>query len=220
MMDQEALEPLLCAARAGDRSAFDRLQAALLPPAARFVRRLLGEPDAEEDLLREAFLALYQNLYRMDRPGALLPFLCRVLRNQCYDLLRRRERHDTVSLDGGGWGDDGDGPDWSERLPSPRPSPEESVQRFFLWAEVQAAVDRLPERQREVLILYADADLTYAGVAEALNLDPGTVRSLLYQARQNLYRRLRPDTLAALGVEGEESGGRKQETGKAGNSLS
>lgn len=198
MMEQDALEPLLEQARAGDRAAFDRLQAILLRPARRFVGRLLGEPEAEEDLLREAFLALYLNLHRMDRPGALLPFLCRVLRNQCYDLLRRRGRFETVSLDDSCEGEERH---LYERLSAPTPSPEESVNRLLLWAEVQAAIDRLPERQREVMLLYSDADLTYAGVAETLGVDLGTVRSTLYHARQNILRRLSPETLAALGVE-------------------
>jgi|GEM_PF-5683809 DNA-directed RNA polymerase specialized sigma24 family protein len=81
---------LLCRAKAGERNAFDLLQEELL---------LLGGYEAEEDVLREAFLALYLNLHRIDREMALLPFLYRVARNKSYDILRERGRFDAVSLD-------------------------------------------------------------------------------------------------------------------------
>jgi RNA polymerase sigma factor (sigma-70 family) len=52
--------------------------------------------------------------------------------------------------------------------------------------EAMAAVARLPRRQREVLLLYAWADLSYEQVARALELPPGTVRSRLARARTRL----------------------------------
>jgi RNA polymerase sigma-70 factor (ECF subfamily) len=194
------LSALLGQAQRGDRAAFDALQAALLKPISRFVARLIGPDEAEKDVVREAFLALYLNLDRMDRPDAILPFLYRVARNRSYDILRKQGRFDIVPLD--------PGPETagvrSEYLPAHGPTPAESVERIFLWSEVRKAIDRLPEQQRQTLILYAEEDFSYPQIAEAMATDIGTVRSRLYHARRNLMRCLRPDTLQALGLAPEK----------------
>jgi RNA polymerase sigma factor (sigma-70 family) len=48
---------------------------------------------------------------------------------------------------------------------------------------------------RETLLLYAWADLTYEGIAAAMEVPVGTVRSRLYRARRTLRTRLNPETL-------------------------
>jgi RNA polymerase sigma-70 factor, ECF subfamily len=52
------------------------------------------------------------------------------------------------------------------------------------------AVADLPAEQREVLLLFAWAELDYAGIARALGVPPGTVRSRLHRARQRLRGQL------------------------------
>ena len=77
-------------AKAGNRTAFDRLQETLNPSVRRFVRRLVGISEAEDDIVQDAFLALYMNLERLESIEHLRPFLFRVVRNRCYDTLRRQ----------------------------------------------------------------------------------------------------------------------------------
>jgi RNA polymerase sigma-70 factor, ECF subfamily len=122
----------------------------------------------------------------------LRPFVYRVARNVCYDELRRQGRYDTVPLDAT--------PDEGVNLPAPGPGISEMVERLYLWAEVHAAMDRLPELQRQALILYSEEDLTYAEIAEVMATDIGTIRSRLFHARQGLMRRLRPEVLQAFGI--------------------
>jgi RNA polymerase sigma-70 factor (ECF subfamily) len=190
---------LLEHARSGDHAAFDRLQMALDAPVRRFVRRLIGPSDAEDDIVRGVFLALYMNLERLDRPERLRPFVFRVVRNLCYDELRRKGRFQFVSLEGDT--DDADAP--LHFLPDGRLPPDEVVHWALLYGEVQRAMDRLPELQRQALILYSEEDLTYAQIAEAMATDIGTVKSRIHHARKNLARRLRPEILDALGVKKE-----------------
>jgi RNA polymerase sigma-70 factor (ECF subfamily) len=63
---------------------------------------------------------------------------------------------------------------------------------------MMAAVARLPRRQREVLLLAAWADLTYAEVARALDLPIGTVRSRLARARSRLGAETAPEPARPL----------------------
>lgn len=186
---------LLCRAQNGDRAAFDLLQRELLPRVLRFARRLLGiaSEAAAQDVTRDAFLALYLNLSRLDGENALLPFLFRVVRNRSYDLLRQQGRFETVSLD------------LTDNRPAVAshlapPDPEQIVTRMQAWSQVQEAIDHLPEVQRQTLLLFSEEDLTYAEIAGVMGVEVGTVRSRLFHARRNLVRHLRPDTLDTLGL--------------------
>jgi RNA polymerase sigma-70 factor (ECF subfamily) len=195
-VSRETESELLRRAKSGDRAAFDTLRKVLEPPVLRFARNLVGYSETEEDVLQNAFIALWVNLARIDPVERLRPFLFRIVRNLCYDELRRRGRFRAVSLDTG-WEEPAE-PDHGLR--DPRPPPDEEVQRILLIAEVQRAMQRLPELQRQALILHAIEDLPYAEVAVAMDTDIGTVKSRIHYARRNLQRLLRPDTKAALGL--------------------
>ncbi len=190
-------------ARAGDRAAFDRLQTLLQAPMRRFLRRLIGSSVEEEDILRNAFLALYLNLERLSTSENLRPFLFRVLRNLCYSELRRQGRFATVSLDT----DVAPTGSALRNLPEQRPSPYDQIQWLLLYGEVQQAMERLPELQRQTLFLYFEEELTYQQIAEAMATDIGTVKSRIHYARQNLIRHLSPDVAEALGIHKEKKHG-------------
>ena len=191
-MTETTEQGLLQLARTGDRDAFAQLQAALEGPARRFVRKLVGASDSEDDIVQNAFFALYMNLDRLDEGDKLRPFLFRVLRNQCYDELRAQGRYQWVSVDSG---DDAE----LESLPAEtHTQPEEATHWLLLYSQVQDAIQQLPELQRQTLLLYTTADLSYAEIANAMNTSIGTVKSRLHHARRNLLALLPPDTLVAL----------------------
>lgn len=197
-MTETTERDLLQLARNGDRDAFAQLQAALEGPARRFVRKLIGASDAEDDIVQNAFFALYVNLDRLDEGDKLRPFLFRVLRNQCYDELRAQGRYEWVSVD---TGDDAE----LESLPAAaHTQPEEATHWLLLYSEVQDAIQQLPEMQRQTLLLYTVMDLSYVEIAEAMNTSVGTVKSRLHYAKRNLVRLLPEDTRAALNVGNEE----------------
>lgn len=184
---------LLQRARAGDTEAFEALRALLEPAARSFTRRLIGE--ADEDIVQEAFFALYMNLQRLDPPEKLRPFLFRVIRNRCYDRLRAQGRFEVVSLDEDTFaGSETRG----AQIASDEPPPDETTYWLMIYAEVQQAMEKLPELQRQALILYGELGLSYAEIAEVMNVSTGTVKSRLYYAKRNLVRLISPETMKAL----------------------
>jgi RNA polymerase sigma-70 factor (ECF subfamily) len=192
-------EELLQRAKAGERSAFDLLRKKLEGRVRHFVQRLVGQSDSEEDIVQDAFIALYMNLGRIDPPAHLRPFLFRVVRNRCYDELRRKGRFQWVSLDGDG----GESEALLSHLADRAPRPDEVVQWHFLLSQVQEAIDRLPELQRQTLILLCEEGLSYAQVAEAMATDIGTVKSRVHYGRKALMRQLGPGIVDALGLRKE-----------------
>ncbi len=190
---------LLLLAQSGDEEAFSTLQLLLEAPARAFTRRLIGEVD--EDIVQDSFLALYMNLERMEPPEKLRPFLFRVIRNRCYDRLRADGRFEVVSLDD--TLDDGFGSDTREaQIASDDINPEEATHWTMLYAEVQQAMQQLPELQRQALILYSEASLSYEEIADVMNVSVGTIKSRLYYAKRTLVRLLSPETRRALEGEG------------------
>ncbi len=198
-MSDSGAHELFEKAKTGNNAAFDRLQETLDASVRRFVRRLVGISDAEDDIVQDAFLALYMNLERLESSGHLRPFLFRVVRNCCYDTLRHQGRFQFVPLDV----DSKDSAVDLSFLADLRKQPDEELHWKLLHAEVQKAIDRLPEVQRQAMILYCEEDLTYTQIAEAMATDIGTVKSRIFYGRKNLRKLLKPEILEALGIEKE-----------------
>ncbi|HEY3283136.1 MAG TPA: RNA polymerase sigma factor [Armatimonadota bacterium] len=186
----------------GDDAGLEALRAALEPSLRHFVRRLVGPGLDPEDILQEAFIALHLNRQRIDPELGPRPFLYRIVRNRCYDELRRRGRYRVQSLDGA----DGE-PGVEELVRDLQPGPEAALVRGLAQTELRHAMDRLPEPQRQALILYGEEDLSYAEVAAVLGTDVGTVKSRIHYGRKSLLRHTSPWALEALGVRKEQSNG-------------
>lgn len=181
-MTAEIEQTLLQRAQQGQPDAFAALRLYLEPQVRRYIWHVLGHSLAEDDIVQDVFTALYLNLERMVPPEKLKPFLFRVTRNRCYDLLRYQGRHKAVPL--------------TVNIPANAPPLEEDAHALLLYQQVKAAMARLPEPQRQVLLLYAEEDFSYEEIAAALEINIGTVKSRLHQARQAVKQMMQnPDLL-------------------------
>lgn len=195
---------LLRRAQAGDYDAFERLYALLEPGIGRFVRRLVGHGTESEDIVQDTFLALYTHLDNIVPASRLRPYVYRIARNHCYDRLRLWGRYEEVSIDAS----DGDSEAGSKReatFHAPlhlqdefSTAPDEAAHWLLLSMEVRSAIDRLPHHQRQTLILYCEEELTYAEIAEVMEVSIGTVKSRLFHAKKTLRGLVRPEVLLAI----------------------
>ena len=192
--DHEAERELLKQAQTGDYMAFESLHTLLEPAIARFVRRLIGPGQEAEDIVQETFIAFYMNLSRLDPKEKVRPYVFRIARNRCYDLMRRNGRYEQLSLD-----DEPTSVRISFDLDSQNGKPPDEVAHWLLLhLEVQEAMEHLPEVQRQTLILYCEEQMTYAEIAQIMDVSVGTVKSRLHHAKRNLKGHLSPETLTAI----------------------
>ena len=148
----------------------------------RYLVRRVGVDEADT-LLGEVFRVAFEKraTYDCDRPDAR-PWLYGIATN----LLARHRRSEARRMHA------------TARLLSAQPPADDPAERIAasldaheLWPKVADAVGRLPEGERDALLLYVWEELSYEEIARALAVPVGTVRSRLNRARLSL-RELRP----------------------------
>ena len=170
------------AAAAGDRKAFSRLVELTKRPVHGLCLRLLGDAEEARDAAQEAFTRAYASLesYDLDQPFA--PWVLRIARNHCLDLLRRRiPARARVELDA----EDDDGP--SRELPDTTSErADDAMERAQMRRSLEAAVAALPPNYREVVHLFHVEQLSYKEIASTMGIPMGTVMTWLHRARAQL----------------------------------
>jgi RNA polymerase sigma-70 factor (ECF subfamily) len=129
--------------------------------------RILGNAADAEDVTQDTFVAALQRMSTYDPAQAIGPWLRAIARNRAIDILRRRAR-----------------------APEPEPASSQSVEAVAierLEAErVRAALARLPDRDRAMLVLRYWEDQPVEAVARSLGMTDGAVRVALMRARRTL----------------------------------
>lgn len=149
---------------------------ALLPRLRRYARALTGDRQRADDLVQDTVERALRR-WVLWRPGSRLDrWLMTVMHNLFVSQVRHQQGLTTEALD--------------ELAVEPAMRATQLDQLEL--ADLQAALNQLPAEQREVLLLVALDERSYAEVAELLQIPPGTVMSRLSRARQRL-RQLLPD---------------------------
>jgi len=136
--------------------------------------RILGNRASAEDVAQETFVSAYRAIGRF-RGGSLRAWLMRIATNLSLDTIRASKRHSEESLDqhmlNPGF-----------QVPSRSESPEQMAIRGELGAEIQRAIQSLPEDHRALLVLIDVQGLSYDEAAAAMGASLGTVKSRLSRA--------------------------------------
>lgn len=168
---------LIVRAVEGDREALDALAARHRPTVLRTARHLLGDAELAEDVTQDVFIRLQASLPGFRGDAELGTWLYRVTLNLCRDQFRRR-RHRTVDVD-----DEG-----ATTRPQLRvvEHPDDAVDVERARSAVRAAIDRLPEDQKEAVMLRFLSDLSYREIARITAVPLGTVASRVFRALKRL----------------------------------
>jgi RNA polymerase sigma-70 factor, ECF subfamily len=187
-LQPEVERELVRKCRAGDARFYEPLVRAYEPQGLRLALGMMGNAEDAQDALQDAFVKAFRSLDRFDPARAFGPWFFQILRNQCRDLLRRRKARFNLEVVGDGLLDRKADPNATSR--SRREDRAEA--KRILWG----ALERLPEDQREVIVLKELQGLRYQEIASVLNIPEGTVASRLFNARAALK-----DALTDMGTE-------------------
>ena len=165
--DDERLAALV---RSGDEGAFEILYERHHASLLALCRRMLGNREDGEDALQEAFVRAHRALRAGQPPDAVRPWLFAIARNRCRTMLAAR-RESAMPIDELELGFDGLADD---------------VRRRAELRELVADLGRLPDDQREALVLFELGDLSHAEIAATIGCPTGKVKALVFQARTTL----------------------------------
>ncbi len=171
--DQDPDWLLIRAMADGDIRALNELYARYGPMLLGFLNARVGNREVAEEVLQDVMLAVWEKAHTFEARSKVKTWLLVIARNRAINATRRKQLpvlhlEDVFSLKSDDTG------------------PMEALERHERQDRVRAAIQRLPEGQREVLVLVFYHQLTGAEVAEVLDISEGTVKSRLHRAKETL----------------------------------
>ena len=159
--------------RRGDREAFAELVVRYQGPVYNAAFWVVRRAEDASDICQTAFLKVAERIDDYDPRFKFFSWLYRIALNEALNLVRDRGREEEL--------------DEAMDLPAPgADGPEERLQAAQRSGRIQEALMKLSTRDRVVVSLRHFSELSYAEIAEVLDLDEKTVKSRLFEARQRL----------------------------------
>ena len=167
-------EALLQACASGDRAALHGLYQATAPQLFGLALSILRSRELAEDIMQDSFVLVWRHAHGFDPGrGAAMAWLARIVRNQCFDVLRRRGREAPL--------DETFMQSWED--PASGPADLAALSRDA--RRLRDCLDELDEGPRRSLILAYYEGMTFEEVADRLGAPLGTVKSWI---RRGLIR--------------------------------
>jgi len=189
MIDSETQSELqlVVAAGRGDKEALQRLLKANWGWLRGLVYSVLGGAQDLDDVLQEICLRVIQNIRSLREPQRFRGWLAVLARREAVRHCQSRPRK----------GIPFDGTPLPEYADDYADDPSEDIEKKELCGRVLEAVQRLPEKYREVFVLAHSGELTYAQMAEVMDVPITTMQIRLVRARQMIRDQV-------LGIGGHE----------------
>lgn len=160
---------LFHAAQAGDANAFGALYALYANELYRYAYAILRDRHAAEDAVQETCIKVYTNLKNIQKSDAVKAYFFKTLQNTAKTLLRRG----TLTV-------------YGEEIPETQPACDNTEATASDRTDLQNALLRLTEEERQIVLLSAVAGFTSKEIAATVDLTAGAVRSKLSRSLEKL----------------------------------
>lgn len=189
-VDEDADVRLMLLVQKGDANAFEELVLRYQNRLIGVLEHLVGRKDLAEDLAQEVFLRVYRARARYQPNAKFSTWLFTIANNLASNarrsLARRREVHIEQRGSEGLTGD----PLAQLALAASGLMPNRQLDNMEACSMVQQAIQGLNDRQRMAVLLAKFEDMSYADIAEVMQLSPQAVKSLISRARGSLRETL------------------------------
>jgi RNA polymerase sigma-70 factor, ECF subfamily len=183
-------EALLGRYRRGDLSAFKEIVRRHQRGLFNFALRQVQVPSTAEDIVQEVFVRVVQSIDSFKEEARFSTWAYTIARNLCIDHLRKKAHRRHASLDASSSGEEGEGSTLGERVPASGAGADRVAIGKQLQTHIKAAVDKLPEDQREVFLMRQVGDLAFKEIAEIVGVSENTVKSRMRYALERLQAAL------------------------------
>lgn len=162
----------MIAYRKGDQKSLEILIGRYLGQIHVFIRRLTGNDHDAEDIVQEAFVKAWRNLWRFDSRRRFRPWMFRIAKNAAVDHLRKRRTVPFSSFE-----DERGNNILADSLTDDSPLPDELLNRKDIGQALAETIGRLPITYREVLILRHHDGFAFGEIAEITKCSVNTAKS-------------------------------------------
>ncbi len=188
---------------AGDHEAFEALVERYHVLLVGYISHWYTDGSCVQDIVQQVLIQLYVSLPTLRAALSIRPWLLRVAHNRCVDERRRRQQQVPLSRLAEVWREEDVSP--LDTLPDPDPLPEELAERREVQQRIRQAIRALPRKQRSIVWLrYAD-QLSYAEIAQRLNIPESTAKTGFWRAKPFLRQVLAEETGRAVWQESTAS---------------
>lgn len=174
----------------GDASAFEALARRYQRPLFNFILRSVRERDRAEELLQDVFLKVVQRSSEFQGNSKFSTWLYTIARNLCIDTSRKMVFRRHRSLDAPLSAADAEGATMLDRVAGDEPAADRAVIGQDLQERISAAIDELPEEQREVFLMREVSNMAFKDIADVVGVPENTVKSRMRYALERLQRAL------------------------------
>ncbi|HNS73189.1 MAG TPA: sigma-70 family RNA polymerase sigma factor [bacterium] len=179
-LSQLSDEELIQRFQEGDLYAFDLIVHRYKDALFNFTYRYLGNSQEAEDVVQETFLRIFRNRFAYRQIAKFSTWIYTIAGNLAKTELRKRKRRRQVYTSDMGFDDK------EFEIVDTKADTEREVDSMLTEKLIQAAIDKLPERFRKVILLVDVQELSYEEVSKIMRVPLGTVKSRVNRARLKL----------------------------------
>jgi len=177
-------EELISRFQNGDAYAFDLLVRRYKDPLLNFIYRFLGDLVEAEDIVQETFYRVYKNKHYYKEVAKFSTWIYTIAGNLAKTELRRRKRRKVFSIH------KETTTEKELELPDLKSDPEKEVNTVVTEKIIQKAINNLPQKFREVIVLRDIQGFSYEEISSIIKVPLGTVKSRVKRARLKLQEDL------------------------------
>ena len=176
MQNDQNLIRLIQLTQKGDKQALNNLCKDWYPRVFRYAVRFTGDVETAKEAAQMTFISVTKNIGSLKEPSSYVPWLFRITANHCRNLFKSRRYHENEeSLKFSLLADQ---------------TPHTTLVRKERINAVKAALMRIPQDQREVIILKEYEGLKFREIADILGISENTVKARMYYGLNALKKTL------------------------------
>jgi len=176
--NEDEVDDIVRRAQKGDDQAFEHLFERFGRPLYGTIERIVGDRDGAEELLQDVFLKIYQKLVSFDHRSSFYTWAYRIAVNMSLNHLKSRQSRRETLLEPGQWAE----------VHSTSVADKDAV---LIQEAARAAINKVPPRQRAVLVMRIYDGMDYATVAKTLGCSEGAAKANFHHAMQKLRKYLK-----------------------------
>jgi RNA polymerase sigma-70 factor (ECF subfamily) len=171
----------------GDQTAYEKLMKKYYQLIYNLIFRMISRKEDVEDLTQEAFIKAFNSLQNFDRQFAFSTWLFKIATNNAIDYLRKKKLN-TFSIDREIESEESD---FKFEIPDNENKPDRVIIEDERKQILDEAIESLPPKYKEVILLRHKMDKEYEEIAKELKLPLGTVKAHIFRGRELLNKFLK-----------------------------